>query len=236
MSLQNTLPTKLIFIVACLAGALLLQACATKRHGRALGVSSAERKYLDCKGIEIEIDKNRGLMTDIARDSGTIDGRAVLGILGDFGIGNAMETSDAMESTRMREGQLYALARERSCDGLAPPAAPTPPSAAARTAAPAPSRTINPPPPTNFAVLADSTKVPAGANCQRIYAEQFLAMPLPRAYVLTGNRSDGMPTCVHRSGANALARAMQACATYSEKNNTTPCKPYAVDDQVVWLQ
>lgn len=233
MSSQNTLLTRLTFIVACLAGALLLQACATKRHGRALGVSSAERKYLDCKGIEIEIDKNRGLMTDIARDSGTIDGRAVLGILGDFGIGNAMETSDAMESTRMREGQLYALARERSCDGLAPP---VPTAAAARTAAaPTPSRTANPPPPSSFAALTDNTKVPAGPNCQRVYAEQFLNAAMPRAYVLTGNKADGLPTCLSRSGPNALSRAMQACGEIALKSNTAPCKPYAVDDQVVWL-
>lgn len=212
-------------VALVLVGVLALQGCATKRHGRALSVSAAERRHLECPAIEIELDKNRSFMTDVAKESGQVDGRAVLGILGDFGIGNALETSDAMDSARVREQQLFALAREKNCAGLAPQAQ----AATAGTSHTVIARAAQP---SGFADVNDSSKVPASANCQKLYREQFLNAAFPRAYVLAGWQTNGTRFCFASRRPNASEVAMKMCQDHP--HNAGSCKLYAVDNTVVW--
>ncbi len=234
---------RVIFLIFLL-GLTGLQGCATKRHGRALTVSSAERKYLDCQSIEIEIDKNRGFMADVAKSSGQLDGRAVLGILGDLGVGNAMETSDAIESARIREQQLYALAKDKQCSGAALTATATAPLRSANTVSvdakngiysPAQLLDRNGFKSSGFADLNDAQSLPASANCKYLYQTEFLNAPYPRAFALAGKQPNGARTCVGRRGINAAANAIEACTEQANRMKVAPCVMYAVDNRVVWL-
>ncbi len=96
---------------ALLAG---LGGCATKNHGRVTPLSSMEKTSLQCREIDIEISKVQAFLVQISENS-KIDGRSVLGFLGDFGIGNSMERSAAEESAKQRLDELTALRTERNC-------------------------------------------------------------------------------------------------------------------------
>lgn len=99
--------------IALLCGLLLLSGCATKRFGRMQEVSYVERTELSCREIDIEIAKTRQFLDQINEDD--FDGRDILGFLGDFGIGNAMERSDAVKSGQARLEELQALRAENGC-------------------------------------------------------------------------------------------------------------------------
>jgi hypothetical protein len=101
-------------VVPLLAAFVLLGGCATKRYGRMPSLTTAEGRLLSCNEIEREIAKTRAFIDDI--EATGFDGRDVLGILGDFGIGNAMERSDAIKSGRERLEALEQLYDER-CRG-----------------------------------------------------------------------------------------------------------------------
>lgn len=91
-----------------------LAGCATKNHGRLAPVSSLEKTELTCREIDIEISKVHAFLTQVS-DKSQIDGRSVLGFLGDFGIGNAMERSAAEESARKRLDELTTLRAAKGC-------------------------------------------------------------------------------------------------------------------------
>lgn len=93
---------------------LALGACATKNHGRLSPVSSLEKTALTCREIDIEISKVHAFLGQVS-DKSQIDGRSVLGFLGDFGIGNAMERSAAEESARRRLDELTTLRAAKGC-------------------------------------------------------------------------------------------------------------------------
>ncbi|MCC6909859.1 MAG: tetratricopeptide repeat protein [Phycisphaerales bacterium] len=101
------------YLLLCLL--LMLTGCATKRYGRMQPVSATERQQLSCREIDIEIAKTREFLDQINAEG--FDGRDVLGILGDFGIGNAMERGDAVKSGKKRLDELEALRVEKGCPG-----------------------------------------------------------------------------------------------------------------------
>jgi dienelactone hydrolase len=78
---------------------------------------------------------------------------------------------------------------------------------------------------TDFAVLSDVDRIPAGSSAKALYKE-WLEKPFPRAVAI--------------SNRGALARAygrtaMEAAIKNCEKFNN-PCHLYAVDDRVVWAK
>ncbi len=97
----------LVLAVAMTAG------CATKRYGRMQPITDTEAQYYDCKDIEIELSKIAAFRQEIA--DAEMDGRSVVAFLGDFGIGNAMEKDDALDSAAAREADLLNLKTEKGC-------------------------------------------------------------------------------------------------------------------------
>ncbi len=91
----------------------LVAGCATKRYGRMQAVTDVEQQYFDCRDIEIELAKIAAFRQEIA--DAKMDGRSVAAFLGDFGIGNAMEKDDALDSAAAREKSLLSLKAEKGC-------------------------------------------------------------------------------------------------------------------------
>ncbi len=88
-------------------------------------------------------------------------------------------------------------------------------------------KTPGAPPPSNFAPIGDASKIPhVKDDVRREAYAKFLALDLPRAFVVSpkGNWA------FYGGSADALARALERCG----KSAGQPCKPYAVDDAVVW--
>ncbi|HYC63389.1 MAG TPA: hypothetical protein VEC14_01555 [Reyranellaceae bacterium] len=102
----------LLLLAACLP--VLLAGCATKTYGRQGVVTEYERKSLTCREIDLEIAKTDGFVQQVNTEA-QFSGRDVLAILGDFGIGNNLERSAAIESAQARQAQLRDLRSTRSC-------------------------------------------------------------------------------------------------------------------------
>ena len=90
-----------IVVGLCAAMACTLVGCATKRYDRMQPLSSIEVSEYSCRELAIEAAKCEEALYQVA-EGAQIDGASVLGILGDFGIGNAMERSKAEKSIRER--------------------------------------------------------------------------------------------------------------------------------------
>ena len=90
--------------------------CATQRFGRMQHITEIERKLLTCSQLEIEIAKTQGFLDGTRRQDEKFITADLLGFLGDFGIGNAMEYSDAIESGNMRLDELNELKDNNSAD------------------------------------------------------------------------------------------------------------------------
>lgn len=103
-------------IMAC-ALALALSGCATERFGREQRVTTAESGTLTCQQIDVEIAKVDGFLVDLHSQWTQNVGRRVLGILGDFGIGNVMEKNDAIASADARREELLKLRAAKGCIG-----------------------------------------------------------------------------------------------------------------------
>ena len=258
MLLQNTVSTRLIFIVVAAAGALLLQACTAPPQIAPVNKTITVQGDYDAVWDNIVnafAEHNLSIKT-IAKDSGIIaaerlgytpsiavcDDRmlrssrkhANINVRVKRGATQQLVTVNSEYSSRGIE-MLSGLLIEQNCASTGYLEQVFLQAAVNGGTTPTRINVVTPTPQT-FAATSDASKVPAGANCKRVYAEQFVNAAAPKAYVLSGNKADGMPFCTLRFGANALARALQACNELAQKNNTTPCKPYAVDDQVVWLQ
>ena len=93
---------------------LVLLSCATKHYGRQGILSAYEKKTMSCREIDLEIAKVRGFIDGVNKES-EFSGRDVLAILGDFGIGNAMEKSAAIESANNRLDALRELKNTKHC-------------------------------------------------------------------------------------------------------------------------
>ncbi len=77
-------------------------ACATQRYGRGVNVSETEKQVLSCKEISIEIAKADEALADIRTQRSSTSGAHVMGFMGDFGLGNAMEGDAAQLSYETR--------------------------------------------------------------------------------------------------------------------------------------
>jgi hypothetical protein len=101
---------------AAVIAALLLTGCATKRYGRLQPLTGAERVAYSCRDIDLEIAKVGAFQQQVV-EGAQFNVASVLGILGDYGIGNNMERGAAEASAARRMGQLTDLKAERGCSG-----------------------------------------------------------------------------------------------------------------------
>lgn len=100
------------FILAFL---LIISACATQRYGRLQRITPAEADHLTCETIEIEIEKGNTFIKATNDKDSEFTGKDVLGFLGDFGIGNSMEHTDAIKSATERLNDLTELKKQKGC-------------------------------------------------------------------------------------------------------------------------
>ena len=91
-----------------------IQGCATKTYGRQGTITSYEKDSMTCREIDLELAKTRGFVDHVNKES-EFSGRDVLAILGDFGIGNNMEKSAAIESANKRIEQFRELRDAKKC-------------------------------------------------------------------------------------------------------------------------
>jgi hypothetical protein len=96
-----------------IAGIIFYQGCATKTYGRVGSLTNFEKDGPSCREIELETARTQGFIEHVNKES-EFSGRDVLAILGDFGIGNAMERSAALESAKNRIVQLRELRTAKS--------------------------------------------------------------------------------------------------------------------------
>jgi hypothetical protein len=101
---------------ALLPALLLTSACATKRYGRLQPLTGAERVAYDCRDVDLEIAKVQAFQQQVV-EGAQFNVASVLGILGDYGIGNSMERGSAEASAARRLGQLNDLKAEKGCSG-----------------------------------------------------------------------------------------------------------------------
>ena len=92
---------KKVLFIAILA----LSGCATKQYPVAAPVSLEEANTLDCNGIEGDIARVKSIQQEI-EVTGQFDGRTVLGVLGDLGVGNGMAKPEARKKAQARLTQL----------------------------------------------------------------------------------------------------------------------------------
>jgi hypothetical protein len=104
--------TRISIVIA--VGIITLSGCATKHYGRQGMLTSFEKSSMTCREIDIEIAKVRGWVDQVNTES-EFSGKDVLAILGDFGIGNSMERSAAIESANKRINELSALRVTKNC-------------------------------------------------------------------------------------------------------------------------
>lgn len=94
-----------ILLAASVFAILSIQGCATKTYGGQGSLTSFEKDSMSCREIDLEMAKVAGFVEHVNKES-EFSGRDVLAILGDFGIGNNLEKSAALESANKRLDQL----------------------------------------------------------------------------------------------------------------------------------
>lgn len=92
-----------------------LHGCATKTYGRQGTLTGYEKDTMTCREIDLEMAKVRGFVDQVNKES-EFSGRDVLAILGDFGIGNNLEKSAALESASKRIEQLRDQRDAKKCN------------------------------------------------------------------------------------------------------------------------
>jgi outer membrane lipoprotein SlyB len=93
---------------------LVLAGCATKQYPQAPSVTNEEAAAFDCKEIGQEIAKAHSVQNQI-KETGSFDGRTVMGFIGDFGLGNGLAKSAANDKADARIMQLQNLKTARNC-------------------------------------------------------------------------------------------------------------------------
>ena len=96
--------------------ATIFAGCSTKRYGRLENISQKEAQLLTCREIEIEVDKAQTFIKRVKNKDNEFTKEDVLGFLGDLGIGNRMEVSEALESAQNRLNDLYKLQAQKGCN------------------------------------------------------------------------------------------------------------------------
>ena len=103
-------------VTAILIPAFLVTGCATKRYGRLQPLTGVERVAYDCRDVDLEIAKVQAFQQQVV-EGAQFNMASMLGILGDYGIGNNMERGAAEASAARRLGQLNDLKVEKGCAG-----------------------------------------------------------------------------------------------------------------------
>lgn len=93
----------------------------------------------------------------------------------------------------------------------------------------APALPLPVPPVSNFAAVTDADKLPHVSDKGREGYKIFLNKQFPRAFAIAASGAWGWA----EMGNDPLQRALDKCNKHSK---STPCRLYAVDDQVVWNQ
>lgn len=93
---------------------ILLAGCATKQYPQAPSVTTEEATSFDCKALIQEIAKTHSMQNQI-KETGSFDGRTVMGFIGDFGLGNGLAKSAANDKASARLMQLQNLKVARNC-------------------------------------------------------------------------------------------------------------------------
>jgi len=91
-----------------------IQGCATKTYGRQGSLTDYEKESMSCREIDLDLAKTRGFIDHVNKES-EFSGKDVLAFLGDFGIGNSLEKSAALESANARIARLSELKRTKQC-------------------------------------------------------------------------------------------------------------------------
>ena len=102
--------------LVCVLCATVLGGCATQRYGRMIPVSGVESSDLTCEQINAEISQVYAFKEDVVQHSSQFTASDVFGFLGDFGIGNAMEKSSAIDSANKRFNELQGLKSAKQCN------------------------------------------------------------------------------------------------------------------------
>ncbi|GAB4591862.1 lipoprotein [Edwardsiella tarda] len=87
---------------------LAISGCATKQYPQAAKLSNEESSAMDCNALKIEIAKTLSIQQDIEK-TGEFDGRTVLGVLGDLGVGNGIAKTEARKKAQNRLNQLNTI-------------------------------------------------------------------------------------------------------------------------------
>ena len=103
-------------IAICSAITVLVsfQGCATKTYGRQGSLTAYEKETMTCREIELDLAKTRGFVNHVDEES-KFSGKDVLALLGDFGIGNHLEKTAALESANSRVASLNELRGTKQC-------------------------------------------------------------------------------------------------------------------------
>ena len=112
---MKLMKSRLPILVAALAAVFAMSACATKTYGRQGTLTGYEKDTMTCREVDLELAKTRGFVDHVNKES-EFSGKDVLAILGDFGIGNNMEKSAALESANKRIEQLRDLRASKKCE------------------------------------------------------------------------------------------------------------------------
>ncbi len=104
-------------VVAAVLAICALQGCATKSYGRQDVIGADESGSMSCSEIDLELHKTEDFIDQVNKDS-AFSGLDVLAILIDFGIGNYVEKSAALDSGNKRTEALHALRDLKECGPL----------------------------------------------------------------------------------------------------------------------
>jgi hypothetical protein len=101
-----------------LAAAVLVlasvQGCATKTYGRQPLLTDKEKESMTCRDIDLDTAKVRAFIDRVKKES-EFSGRDAIAVLGDFGMGNNLEKTDALQSANTRLVQLRHLRETKGC-------------------------------------------------------------------------------------------------------------------------
>jgi len=99
--------TAALMLALCI---LMLDGCTTQRLGRMLPLSEESQKIMGCPDIDAEIARARKFKDDVNKTAPDPEA-----LMMDFGIGNAVEKKEALDSADRRIAQLEELKKTKNC-------------------------------------------------------------------------------------------------------------------------
>jgi len=115
---RRVIMSRLVILAAIVGVLSVAQGCATKTYGRQSTLTNFEKDSMTCREIDLDLAKTHGFIDHVNKES-EFSSKDVLAILGDFGIGNNMEKSAALESANKRIEDLNALKGAKKCGSTA---------------------------------------------------------------------------------------------------------------------